>query len=156
MSDELMTDKPDGKRWGIALRRGTAIGLFSGMLTGPIMLVWLLAYSFARPNPALGSTAILGPISGGIATSILGLMLGAVAGAVVGLFGIQLAGRRCVLFGVILMAIIGILEAFIDCANSPERFAAWFAMVIGMDLVCPILAGAAIGRLYASRTTDRS
>jgi hypothetical protein len=131
------------------MRRGALIGLVSGLLTGPTMLIWLFVYSFVRPD-ALSSTAVLGPIMGGVQSTILGVILGAVAGAVIGLFGIRLSGlQRCVPFGVILMSVIGTYEAFGDYSNSPERFAAWVAMIIGMDVACPIVAGMVAEALVA-------
>jgi hypothetical protein len=138
------------------LLRGLLIGVLGGIFTGPTMFIWLMVYSVVRPEKHLGSTAVLGPITGGLASSILGIVLGAVAGAVVGLIGVRLTGlRRCVLFGLILMAFIGTLGAFIDYFSSPQRFAVWFAAVIGMDVVCPILAGIVGGALVGTLTNDR-
>jgi hypothetical protein len=152
-----MTDKPDGKRWGIAMWRGALIGLLSGLLTGPTMLLWLLLYSFIMPNRALGSTAILGPIVGGVMSTIFGVVLGTVAAAVGGLLGLRLTGlRKCVLFAAILMTVIGAFEAFLDYSNSPERFAEWAAMATGMDVACPILAGIGAGALIGKWSEGRN
>jgi hypothetical protein len=141
-----------GKPWEIAMRRGALIGLVGGLFAGPTMLLWLLLYSFVRPNRDLGSTAILGPFMGGIESTVLGTVFGAVAGAVCGLLGIHFKGlRRCILFAAILMAVVGTLEAFGDYSTNPERFAAWAAMIIGMDVACPIMAGIAAGALIGWR-----
>ena len=58
-------------------------------------------------------------------------------------------------FGVILMAVIGTYEAFGHHSNSPERFAAWVTMIIGMDVACPIVAGMAAGALVAKLSEGR-
>jgi hypothetical protein len=152
-----MTDKPDWKRWGVATRRGALIGLVSGVLTGPTMLLWLLLYSFVTPNKDLGSTAVLGPLAGGVQSTIFGVVLGAVAGAVLGVLAIRLTGLlRNVSFATILMTIIGIFEAYGDYSNSPERFAACAPMIVGMDVACPILAGLAAGALIGKRSEGRN
>jgi hypothetical protein len=150
-----MTDQRNEKRWIVALRRGATIGLLSGLLTGPTMLLWMLLYSFVRPNRDLGSTAILAPFMGGVESTVLGIVLGAVAGGVTGLLGIGLTGlRRCILFAAILMTVVGTLEAFGDYSTNPERFAAWTAMIIGMDVACPIVAGIVAGSLIGRRAND--
>ena len=139
-----------------AIRTGGLIGLVSGLLTGPIMLLWLVIYSLLRPNDDLGSTAALGPFSGGITSTILGCVPGVVAAAFVGLAGRQLSGlRRSVLFGAILMAVVGTLQALLDHLGSPERLAAWLTLIAGMDVAAPIVAGI-VGGAIVGRLSKRS
>ena len=122
--------------------------MVSGLLTGPTMLVWLLIYSAASSHD-LGSTAVLGPVSGGFSSTILGLVLGAVAGAICGFVGIPLRGRRqCLLFAVTLMGFIGAVMAVADYVQNAYRFVVWTLMIVGMDGVSPVLAGLATGALF--------
>jgi hypothetical protein len=141
---------------GPVMRRGAWIGLVGGLLTGPMMLVWLLLYSAMRPNDHLGSTAALGPFMGGIVSTILGAVFGAVGGLALGMNRVESANRRrCVLFGAVLMGLIGTLESLSDITGSPERFKSWPVMLLGMDLLCPILAGIAAGALIARSSNRR-
>jgi hypothetical protein len=124
------------------MRRGAIIGLVSGSLTGPTMLMWLFIYSVVWPNPPLGSTAVLGPLMGAIQSTIFGVIAGGAGGAIAAWLGAKLVGmRRCVAFGAILMAICGALMALLD--------ASWTTMTVGLDLLSPILAGVAAGALVA-------
>src|SRR5579862_3137214 len=138
------------------MRRGALIGLVAGLLTGPMMLIWLLLYSAVRPNEHLGSTAALGPVLGGVVSTILGAVVGAVAGGALGMNRVESANRqRCILFGAILMGLIGASGALIDITGTPERFKSWPVMLLGMDLLCPILAGIAAGALVARLISSR-
>jgi hypothetical protein len=95
----------------MAMRKGALIGLLSGLLSGAAMLLWLVVYSFVRPTAALGSTAILGPVMGGVQSTVLGILLGAGGGGLCGLFQVRLAGpMRAAVFGAIVMGIAGIVE----------------------------------------------
>jgi len=121
------------------------------------MLVWLLLYSAMRPNDHLGSTAALGPFMGGIVSTIFGAVFGAVGGGALGMNRVESANRRrCVLFGAVLMGLIGALGALNDFVGSPERFKTWAVMVLGMDVLCPILAGIAAGALISRSSNRRS
>lgn len=132
------------------MRRGALIGSVSGLLTGPAMLIWLVVYSFVSPGEHLGSTAILGPLMGGVQSTILGALLGAAVGAVVHRVGAGLTSvQSCIAFGAILMGSIGILLAFWDYSANPDRFAAWPTMILGMDVAAPLLAGLLVGLLVA-------
>ena len=138
------------------IRRGDLIGLVGGLLTGPVMLAWLFLYSAVTPNRDLGSTAALGPFIGGFESTLLGVILGGVIGAVASLMRIELSSlSRCALFGAFVMGSIGILLALGDYFGSPERFAAWGAMIVGMDVACPLVAGIAGGSLVARLTKAR-
>lgn len=121
-----------------------------------MMLVGLLLYSAVRPNEHLGSTAALGPFMGGIVSTILGAIFGAVGGLALGMNRVESANRRrCILFGAVLMGLIGALGVLNDIAGSPERFKKWPVMLLGMDLLCPILAGIAAGALVARLSNSR-
>jgi hypothetical protein len=136
-------------------RRGGLIGLVSGLLAGPIMFLWLAIYMLVVTDD-LGSTAVLGPFSGGIQSTILGCILGPIAAAFVGLTGRQLTGtRRCLLFGVLLMGAAGGLEALSDYVGSPDRFVTRLTLIIGLDIVSPVMAGLAGGALVG-RLSKRS
>ncbi len=130
---------------GVAL-----IGLVGGLLTGPAMFLWLLIYS-ATSRHDLGSTAVLGPLVGGISGTGLGVTLGAVAGAICGFFGIPFRDRRrCLLFAVALMGFVGFLTALGDYLQNPYRFGTWPLMILGMDMISPVLAGLAAGSLVGT------
>jgi hypothetical protein len=125
------------------MRRGAIIGLVSGLLTGPTMLIWLFIYSVVWPNPLLGSTAVLGPVLGAVQSTIFGVIVGGTAGAIAVWLGAKLVGmRRCAAFGAILMAACGALMSLGD--------AAWTPLTVGLDLLSPILAGIAAGALVAT------
>jgi hypothetical protein len=124
------------------MRRGAIIGLVGGLFTGPTMLIWLIVYSFVWPEPALGSTAVLGPFMGAIRSTIFGVIVGGAAGAIAAWLGAKLVGmRQCVAFGAIVMALCGALMALLD--------GSWTTMTVGLDLCSPILAGIAAGALVA-------
>jgi hypothetical protein len=142
-----MSDKPDVERWVWSTGMGALIGLTSGLLTGPAMLIWQFIYSSSKA----GSSSIFEPLIGGIISTNSGLVIGGVAGALVGLCGIRLTGpRRCISFGPILMAVIA--TAWVILGYRLAIAPALTTATISMYVVCPILAGIASGALIGHLT----
>ena len=125
---------------------GALIGFFGGLLTGPLMLVWLIGSSFISSDIYMGSTAVLGPFMWGIEATILGLLVGTLVGAVLGVRGVQFRTRRSwAKFGAAVMGSVGILIAALTSAQGSGSFKWATLLMIGMFVFAPALAGGTVG-----------
>jgi hypothetical protein len=155
MSDE--PDKPDGKLLRYSVLRGAIVGVVAGILTGPIVLAWLLVDSILEPKMAMGTQTALGPLMVGIPATGLGFCLGPVAGALAGINDVEPDNiRGSVVFGVILMGAVGALMTAVMYFSNPPNFVHSTMMIIGMFLASPILAGMAGAPLVTRVTQGRN
>jgi hypothetical protein len=142
------SDQEEALQYRGGIRKGATIGLVSGLLTGPTMFLFIAMYPFALPNEFGQLEAFLVPFSNGICSTIFGVAFGIIVGAVGGLSGIRLRGmRRCVLFGVIAMGCVGVLVTFLEFFRFGNISPTQPLLIVGLDLLSPILAGMAGGTL---------
>jgi hypothetical protein len=143
-----MTNKPDGKRWFFAARRGALIGLVGGLFSGPMILAWLLIECSLRTYSPKGGSLFFVPFLGGACLSLVGVGLGACAGGIIGATGIRLGNvRTCALFGMSLLGFMGTLWVSVLYLSGPPDVKYSASLLIGELIGAPLFAGAAGGAL---------
>ena len=143
-----MTDKPHGKGWLFAAQKGALIGLVGGLLSGPLILAWLLIECSLKIYSPAGGSLFFVPFLGAGSLTLVGVSLGACAGGIIGASGIRLRNvRASTLFGMALLGGIGTLWVSHIYLSAPPDVKYSASLLIGELIVAPLVAGAAAGAL---------
>jgi hypothetical protein len=143
-----MTDTPDEKRWFSAALKGALIGLVGGLLSGPMILAWLLIECSLKTYSPEGGSLFFVPFLGGACLTVVGTGLGACVGAIIGASGIRLGHvRASTFFGMVLFGFIGTLWVSCICLSARPDVKHSASLLIGELIIAPLIAGAAGGAL---------